>query len=135
MQAAQLGMTPQELMEWQAMQKAKAELAKKRERKRSRQIRRQNRSPIVRILQAFIIVALLGGVAWLVFVSLQEPKPTTAIVETASLGTTHVGDALIVRNETVYNDEGVQSIEYVAREEGSTVYARRRGVLCVLHRL
>ena len=127
MQAAQLGMTPQELMEWQAMQKAKAELAKKRERKRSRQIRRQNRSPIVRILQAFIIVALLGGVAWLVFVSLQEPKPTTAIVETASLGTTHVGDALIVRNESVYNDEGVQNIEYIARE-GSVV--ARGDVVC-----
>jgi hypothetical protein len=127
MQAAQLQMSPQELLEWQAMQQAKAEHARKREKKRRRQIRRMNRSPIVRILQALMIVALLGGVAWLVISGLQEPKPTTAIVETASLGTVHTGDALIVRNETVYNDEGVQNIEYVARE-GSVV--QRGDVVC-----
>ena len=127
MQAAQLGMSPHELLEWQAMQQAKAELAKKKEKKRRRQERRRNRSPLVRILQAMMITGLLGGVAWLIFSSLQEPKPTTAIVETASLGTTHVGDALIVRNESVYNDEGVQNIEYIARE-GSLV--QRGDVVC-----
>ncbi|MBN1776794.1 MAG: hypothetical protein JW811_01615 [Clostridiales bacterium] len=120
MQAAQLGMSRQEMMEWQAMQQAKAELARKKERKLRRQVKRQNRSPLVRILQAMLVVGLLGGVAWLVINGMQEPKPTTAIVETASLGTTHAGDALIVRNETVYNDEGVQNIEYIARE-GSSV--------------
>ncbi|MFH1880459.1 MAG: hypothetical protein ABIK64_06665, partial [Bacillota bacterium] len=40
MQAAQLQMSPQELMEWQAMQQAKAELARKNEKKRRRQQRR-----------------------------------------------------------------------------------------------
>ncbi len=127
MQAAQLQMSPQELMEWQAMQQAKAELARKNENKRRRQQRRRNRSPLAWILQAMLIVGLLGGVAWLIVNSLQEPKPTTAIVETASLGTTHVGDALIVRNESVYNDEGVQNIEYIARE-GSLV--QRGDVVC-----
>ena len=127
MQAAQLQMSPQELLEWQAMQQAKAELARKKEKKRRRQERRMNRSPLVRILQAMLIVGLLGGAAWLVINGMQEPKPLTAIVETASLGTTYVGDALIVRNETVYNDEGVQNIEYVARE-GSTV--KRGDVVC-----
>ncbi len=130
MQAAQLGMTPQELLEWQAMQQAKADLAKKKERKRRRQERRRNRSPLVRILQAMLIVALLCGIAWLIFSSLQEPKATTAIVETASLGTTHTGDALIVRNESVYNDEGVQNIEYIA-EEGSVV--QRGDVVCYVY--
>jgi len=130
MQAAQLGMTPKELMEWQAMQQAKAELAKKRERKLKRKQRRMSRSPLVRILQAMLIVGLLGGAAWLVFSSLQEPKPTTAIVETASLGTTHTGDAIIVRNESVYNDEGVQNIEYIARE-GSVV--ARGDVVCYVY--
>ena len=127
MQAAQLQMSPQELLEWQAMQEAKAELARKREKKHKRKMRRMNRSPLVRILQAMLIVGLVGGAAWLVIGSMQEPKPTTAIVETASLGTTHVGDALIVRNETVYNDEGVQNIEYIARE-GSLV--QRGDVVC-----
>ena len=127
MQAAQLQMSPQELLEWQAMQQAKAELAKKKERKRRRQMRRQNRSPLVRILQAMVIVGLLGGVAWLILASLQEPKPTTAIVETASLGSVHLGDAMIVRNESVYTDEGVQNIEYIARE-GSLV--QRGDVVC-----
>ena len=130
MQAAQLGMSPRELMEWQAMQQAKAELTRKRERKRKRKQRRMNRSPLVRILQAMLIVGLLGGAAWLVFSSLQEPKPTTAIVETASLGTTHTGDAIIVRNESVYNDEGVQNIEYIARE-GSVV--QRGDVVCYVY--
>ena len=74
MQAAQLGMSPHELLEWQAMQQAKAELAKKKEKKRRRQERRRNRSPLVRILQAMMITGLLGGVAWLIFSSLQEPK-------------------------------------------------------------
>ena len=127
MQAAQIGMSPRELLEWQAMQQAKAELAKKNERKRMRKQRRQSRSPLVRILQAMLIVGLLGGAVWLVVNSLQEPKPTTAVVETASLGTTHAGDAIIVRNESVYNDEGVQNIEYIARE-GSLV--QRGDVVC-----
>ncbi|HPJ03049.1 MAG TPA: HlyD family efflux transporter periplasmic adaptor subunit, partial [Candidatus Limiplasma sp.] len=127
MQAAQLQMSPQELMEWQAMQQAKEELARKKAKKHRRKVKRMNRSPLVRILQAMLIVGLVGGAAWLVINSMQEPKPTTAIVETASLGTTHVGDALIVRNEIVYNDEGVQNIEYIARE-GSLV--RMGDVVC-----
>ncbi len=127
MQAAQLQMSQQELLEWQAMQQAKEELARKKARKQKRKMRRMNRSPLVRILQAMLIVGMLGGVAWLVINTMQEPKPTTAIVETASLGTTYVGDAMIVRNETVYNDEGVQNIEYIARE-GSLV--QRGDVVC-----
>jgi hypothetical protein len=127
MQAAQIGMSPRELLEWQALQQAKVELAKKKERKRRRKERRMRRSPLVRILQVLLIVALLGGVAWLILNSLQEPKPTTAVVETASLGTVHTGDAIIVRNESVYNDEGVQNIEYIARE-GSLV--QRGDVVC-----
>ncbi len=130
MQAAQLGMTPQALLEWQALQQAKADLALKKERKRKRQERRKSRSPLVRILQALLIVGLLGGVAWLIFTSLQEPKATNAIVETASLGTTHTGDALIVRNESVFSDEGVQNIEYIARE-GSVV--ARGDVVCYVY--
>jgi hypothetical protein len=127
MQAARIGMSPRELLEWQAMQQAKAELAKKKDRKRRRQERRRSRSPLVRILQAMLIVGLVGGVALVVYNSMQEPKPTTAVVETASLGTIHTGDAIIVRNESVYNDEGVQNIEYIARE-GSVV--QRGDVVC-----
>lgn len=127
MQAAQIGMSQQELLAWRALQQAKAELARKQEHKRRRKERRMRRSPLVRILQAMLIVALLGGVAWLVLNSLQEPRSTTAVVEKASLGTVHAGDAIIVRNESVYNDEGVQNIEYIARE-GSLV--QRGDVVC-----
>jgi hypothetical protein len=69
---------PDELLEWQAIQLAKAELAKKMERKR-RARAAYAPQPLVRILQAMMIVALLAAWRGSVFKP-QEPKPTTAIV-------------------------------------------------------
>ena len=43
-----------------------------------------------------------------------------AKIEMAPLGNTYRGDALIVRNETAFNEEGVQNIEY-KMEEGSVI--------------
>ena len=83
---------------------------------------------------AWVTVAalvLVAGLAWF-FLKDQIGKPqlNTAVVESYSLGDTHTGDALIVRNETAYDDEGVQNIEYVA-QEGSMVY--RGDVICYVY--
>ena len=78
-----------------------------------------------------IALVLIAGVAWFFLKDMiGAPQLNTAIVEAGSLGETHYGDALIVRNETAYDDEGVQNIEYIA-QEGSTVY--RGDVICYVY--
>ena len=78
-----------------------------------------------------LALVLVAGVAWYFLKDLiGQPQLNTAVVEAGTLGDTHVGDALIVRNETAYDDEGVQNIEYVA-QEGSTVY--RGDVICYVY--
>ena len=129
-QAAQLGMSPQQLMEWQAAQKAKAALEAKKARKRQRKEKRKKKTPLTRILQTVAILAILGAGALFVVNGMQGSKPTTAVIELGTLGTIYHGDAMIVRDETVYSDEGVQSIEYKA-EEGSMVY--RGDVVCYVY--
>lgn len=52
------------------------------------------------------------------------------MVEAGTLGTSYTGDVLIVRNETAYDEEGVQYIDYVA-QEGSVVY--RGDVICYVY--
>ena len=54
----------------------------------------------------------------------------TAVIEDGTLGDTHVGEALIVRNEVAYDEEGVQNINYVA-QEGSVV--KRGEVICYVY--
>ena len=76
-------------------------------------------------------LALVAGLAWFFLKDqIGQPQLNTAVVESYSLGDTHTGDALIVRNETAYDDEGVQNIEYVA-QEGSMVY--RGDVICYVY--
>ena len=129
-QAAQLGMSPQQLLEWQAMQKAKAAVKAKKERKQKRKEKRKHRSPLSRILQAVAIVAILGGALFFFLNNMRGSGAATAVIEVGTLGTIYRGDAMIVRNETVYNDEGVQNIEYKA-QEGSVVY--RGDVVCYVY--
>ena len=129
-QAAQLGMSPQQLLEWQAMQKAKAAIRAKKERKLKRKEKRRNRSGFSRVLQALGIVAILGAGVWFLMTNMRGSQATTAVIEAGTLGTIYHGDAMIVRNETVYNDESVQSIEYKA-QEGSVVY--RGDVVCYVY--
>ena len=82
-------------------------------------------------LIALLALVLAAGAAWYFFGDLiGQPRLNTAVVEEGTLGDTHVGDALIVRNETAYDDESVQNIEYVA-QEGSTVY--RGDVICYVY--
>ncbi|MEA4999427.1 MAG: HlyD family efflux transporter periplasmic adaptor subunit [Candidatus Limiplasma sp.] len=129
-QAAQLGMSPEQLLEWQAVQKAKAAVKAKKERKEQRRQKRRQRSRFSRIMQTMLIVAVVAGGVLFGLNAMQGSKPTTAVIESGTLGTIHRGDAMIVRNETVYSDEGVQSIDYKA-QEGSVVY--RGDVVCYVY--
>jgi len=82
-------------------------------------------------LATFLVLVLIAGAAWYFLKDfIGQPQLNTAVVEDGTLGETHTGDALIVRNETAYDDEGVQNIEYVA-QEGSTVY--RGDVICYVY--
>ncbi len=83
-----------------------------------------------RWLKILILLLILGGVGWYVWDTYFVVREATAIIQTGSVGHTYSGDALIVRNETTYSDEGVQSIEYVA-QEGSTV--ARGDVICYVY--
>ena len=78
-----------------------------------------------------LALVLIAGVAWFFLKDrIGAPQVNTAVIESATFGDTHTGDALIVRNETAYDEEGVQSIEYVA-QEGSLVY--RGEVICYVY--
>ena len=129
-QAAQLGMSPEQMMEWQAMQKAKAAAKAKKQRKQQRKAKRSQKSRFTRILQLLAILAILTGGTIFVLSTMRGSQATSALIETGTLGTIYRGDAMIVRNETVYNDEGVQNIDYRA-QEGSVVY--RGDVVCYVY--
>lgn len=78
-----------------------------------------------------LALAAIAGVAWYFLKDLiLTPRLNTAVVESATMGETHSGDALIVRNETAYDDEGVLNVDYVA-QEGSVVY--RGDVICYVY--
>ena len=78
-----------------------------------------------------LALVLIAGIAWFFLKDkIGQPQVNTAVVESGTLGETHSGDVLIVRNETAYDDEGVQNIEYVA-QEGSVVF--RGDVICYVY--
>lgn len=58
-------------------------------------------------------LALAGFYAWTV---LMPQGFNTAVIRAGNAGAEYTGDALIVRNETPYDAEGVTSIEYIAEE-------------------
>ncbi len=81
--------------------------------------------------KTLLALAVIGGATWFFLKDMiGTPAVSTAIVESGTMGETHAGDALIVRNETSYDEEGVQNIEYVA-QEGSVVY--RGDVICYVY--
>ena len=60
-----------------------------------------------------IALVLVAGVAFFFLRNLfGETQIRTAAIEAGTKGNTHVGDALIVRNETAFDDEGVQNFVY-----------------------
>lgn len=81
--------------------------------------------------KALLALAVIGGVTWFFLKDMiLTPTVSTALVEAGTMGESHSGDALIVRDETSYDEEGVQNIEYVA-QEGSVVY--RGDVICYVY--
>lgn len=88
------------------------------------------RSPVKRLLLAALVTGLLGGGAYYLSQYMNNRQAATAVIESAAMGASYQGDALIVRNETAFDDEGVQSIDYVA-QEGSVVY--RGDPLCYVY--
>lgn len=81
--------------------------------------------------KTLLALAAIAGVAWYFLRDLiLTPRLNTAVVESATMGESHSGDALIVRNETAYDDEGVLNVDYVA-QEGSVVY--RGDVICYVY--
>ena len=136
-------MTPEQWQQYQQMQQYEAYMyqdpqmptmqqpmpeVKKRRKKRAKKPAGNGGGQWWKTLIALVVI---GGVAWFFLKDMiGTPQVSTAIVESGSLGETHSGDALIVRNETAYDDEGVQNIEYVA-QEGSVVY--RGDVICYVY--
>ncbi|MBE5793771.1 MAG: hypothetical protein E7323_03715 [Clostridiales bacterium] len=82
------------------------------------------------ILAVLLVLALAGAGAYFFFLRDPGDKVSTAQIEMGMMGNTFRGDALIVRNETAFDEEGVQNIEYEA-EEGSLVY--RTNPLCYVY--
>ena len=89
--------------------------------KKSRRQRQEGRGGFGKTFKVLLLLGILGGGGWFFWSQNQGSVPTTAVIEMGTLGNTYQGDALVVRNETAFEDEGVQSIEYVA-QEGSIVY-------------
>lgn len=83
-----------------------------------------------RVFLAMLVVGALGGGAYFWVQSTANQQAATATIQMSTLGTSYTGDALIVRNETAFDEEGVQSIDYVA-QEGSVVYRGDR--LCYVY--
>ena len=71
--------------------------------------------------RVLLVLAVLGFSGWYVYTTLMPSGIRTAVIQSGNLGSSFHGDALIVRNETAYDEEGVTSIQYLA-EEGSKVY-------------
>lgn len=57
-------------------------------------------------------------------------KAAYATVEAATIGQTYSGNALVVRDETVYDDENVTSVEYEATEKSTVA---RTQVICYVY--
>ena len=81
----------------------------------------------VYIIVAILALAICAGGVWMM---LRPGGKQYAYVRRSTLATSYSGDALIVRNETVYTQEGVSRIEYIA-EEGAMV--DRAENVCVVY--
>ncbi|MBQ8135829.1 MAG: hypothetical protein IJ174_00145 [Clostridia bacterium] len=77
-------------------------------------------------LTAFVLIAAAAAV----FMILGNRPQDYAYVQAGTLSTVYRGDALIVRNETIYTQEGVSRIDYIA-EEGQAV--QRAQNVCLVY--
>ncbi len=87
----------------------------------------RRRSGFGRVL---FVLAVLGFSGWYIYTTLVPSGIRTAVISSGSLGFSYRGDAMIVRNETAYDEDGVSSVQYIA-EEGSKVYPG--GLICFVY--
>lgn len=79
--------------------------------------------------RVLFVLAVLAFSGWYIY----SQMPTgirTAVISASQWGSSFPGDALIVRNETAYDEDGVTSIQYKA-EEGSRV--SRTSPICLVY--
>lgn len=71
----------------------------------------------------FVFLALFALILFLLIRMFAGPSATedTAIVQQSSTGNQYVGDIVIIRNEKLYDAEGVTRVDYIT-EEGARVY-------------
>ena len=74
------------------------------------------------------LVVVLGAVAVSQMFSRNQTR--TAVVSSGTLGSSHTGDAVVVRNEVMFTQEGISQIDYIATE-GSLV--RRGDKVCTVY--
>ncbi len=79
--------------------------------------------------RVLLVLAVLAFSAWYIYSQIPSGI-STAVISASQWGTPYRGDALIVRNETAYDEDGVTSIEYKA-EEGSKV--TRASTICLVY--
>ncbi len=88
----------------------------------------RRRSGFGRVL---FVLAVLGFSGWYIYSTLAPSGGyRTAVISSGSLGFSYRGDAMIVRNETAYDEDGVTSVQYRA-EEGSKVY--QGDLICLVY--
>lgn len=80
--------------------------------------------------RVLFVLAVLGFSGWYIYTTLVPSGFRTAVISSGSLGFSYTGDAMIVRNETAYDEVGVSSVQYKA-EEGSKVYPG--DVICLVY--
>ncbi|MBE5802367.1 MAG: hypothetical protein E7319_08780 [Clostridiales bacterium] len=114
----------------QQMQQMQMQPQKVKKPKKPKQPKQPGGGRASAIMKIVLMLALIGGVIFFFASRNASRSQATATIQAATLGNTYYGDALIVRNETAYDEEGVQSIEYVA-QEGSVVY--RGDPLCYVY--
>ena len=87
----------------------------------------KRRSGFGRVL---FVLAVLGFSGWYIYTTLVPNGFRTAPVTTGTRGFSYPGEALIVRNETAYDEDGVTSVEYIAEEGGLVT---RTGLICMVY--
>ena len=88
------------------------------------------------VVEGALALVVIGGAAWYFLSKIWWVPRCKAPLwwRRAPLGTSYTGDALIVRNETAY-DEGGRAVYRLCRSGGQRGLSRRRDLLCLLHRL
>ena len=83
--------------------------------------RQRNYNKLNLILGIFIALLAVALIAIAIFQFAANPQVHTALVGDGTLGSSYTGEALIVRNETLYTEKGITQIDYSAVEEGTSV--------------